>query len=131
MPANVSLKASARFDFKLPDEWPQLRRRHQQYLTARGLDKEDDARKVSTLLYCLGEESDDVLTATNISEHERENDEAVIEKFDTFFKGRRHERARNNRKDQMERESEKCITCLYGVVETCEYGHYRVGGQDI
>ena len=73
MPANVSLKPSARFDFKLPNEWPQSRRRHQQYLTARGLDKENDAQKVGTMLYCLGEESDDVLTSTNISEHEREN----------------------------------------------------------
>jgi len=118
MAANVSLKPPARFDFKLPDEW---QRRFQQYLTATGLDKED-ARKVSTLLYCLEEESDDVLTSANTSEHEQENDVAVIEKFDTFFKGRRNERARNNRRDQMEGESEKSITCLYGVVETCEYG---------
>jgi len=93
MPANVSLKPPARFDFKLLDEWPKWKRRFQQYLTARGLDKEKDTQKVSTLLYGLREESDNVLTSTNISEHERENDEAVSEKFDTFFKGRRHERA--------------------------------------
>jgi len=126
MAANVSLKPPARFDFKLPDEWPKWKRRFQQYLTATGLDKEDDARKVSTLLYCLGEESDDVLTSTNISEHERKNYDAVVDKFDSFFKVRRnviYERARFNRRDQMEGESaEKYITCLYSLVETCEYG---------
>ena len=125
MAANVSLKPPARFDFKLPDEWPKWKRRFQQYLTATGLDKEDDARKVSTLLYCLGEESDDVLTSTNISEHERKNYDAVVDKFDSFFKVRRnviYERARNNRRDQMEGESEKSITCLYSLVETCENG---------
>ena len=108
MAANVSLKPTARFDFKLPDEWPKWKRRFQQYLTATGLDKENDAQKVSTLSYCLGEESDDVLTST---EHERENDEAVIEKFDTFFKGRRHERARSNRRDQMEEVKNPSLVC--------------------
>jgi len=63
MAANVSLKPPARFDFKLPYEWPKWKRRFQQYLTATGLDKENDAQNVSTLLYCLGEESDNVLTS--------------------------------------------------------------------
>ena len=38
---------------------------------ALGLSKEDEERQVSTLLYCLGEETDDVLTSMNISTGER------------------------------------------------------------
>ena len=36
-----------------------------------GLDKEDEGRQVSTLLYCLGEEAHDVLTSTSISAKDR------------------------------------------------------------
>jgi len=35
---------------------------------ASGLDKEDKVQQVSTLLYCLGEEADDILTSINMTE---------------------------------------------------------------
>ena len=129
MAANVSLKPPGRFDFKRPDAWPKWKRRFQQYLTATGLDKEEDARKISTLLYCLGEESEDVLTSTNITEADRKKYDSVVEKFDSFFNVRRYviyERARFNRRDQLEGESaEQYITCLYSLIETCEYGTFK------
>ena len=68
-----------RFDFKCPDAWPKWKRRFQQYLTATGLDKEEDARKISMLLYCLGEESEDVLTSINITEADRKKYDSVVE----------------------------------------------------
>ena len=40
---------------------------------ASGLSKEDEERQVSTLLYCLGEEADDVLTSMNISTEKERN----------------------------------------------------------
>ena len=129
MAANVSLKPPGRFDFKRPDAWPKWKRRFQQYLTATGLDKEEDARKINTLLYCLGEESEDVLTSTNITEADRKQYDSVVEKFDSFFNVRRnviYERARFNRRDQLEGESaEQYITCLYSLIETCEYGTFK------
>ena len=84
MASNVSLKPPGKFDFKHPDTWLKWKRRFQQYLTATGLDKEDDARKVNVLLYCLGEESDDVLTSTNISNDDRKKYDAVIDKYMGF-----------------------------------------------
>ena len=129
MAATVSLKPPGRFDFKRPDAWPRWKRRFEQYLTATGLDKEEDARKISTLLYCLGEESDDVLTSTNITEADRKKYDAVVGKFDSFFNVRRnviYERARFNRRDQLEGENaEQYITCLYSLIETCEYGAFK------
>ena len=119
MAANVSLNPPGRFNFKCPDAWPKWKRHFQQYLTATGLDKEEDAQKTSTLLYCLGEESKDVLTSTNITEANHKKYDAVVEKFDSFFNIRRnviYEHARFNRRDQFEGESgEQYITGLYSL----------------
>ena len=43
-------------------------------------------RQVSTLLYCLGEEANDVLTSTYITEEDEKIFSKVMEKFDEFFK---------------------------------------------
>ena len=54
------------FDFKRPDDWLRWKRRFTHYLHATGLEREDDAGKISTLLYCMGEDAEDVLTSTGI-----------------------------------------------------------------
>ena len=74
------------------------------------------------LLYCLGEDADDVLTSTNISEENRKNFAKVLAKFDAFFKVRQNvifERAKFNKRTQLDGESaKKYITTL---AETCNY----------
>ena len=84
---------------------------------------------MSTLLYCLGEEADNVLTSTNISEENQKKYSEVMAKFNGFFKVRRNmilERAWFNHRFQREGESaEQYITVLYGLVETCEYGNLQ------
>ena len=117
----VTLKTPENFDFSKPDLWSKWKRRFEQFASASGLDKEDDARRVSTLLYCLGEEADDVLSSTKISTE----DDKVIGKFDEHFKVRKNvifERARLNKRDQLEGETaEEYITTLYGLVKTFDY----------
>ena len=59
-------------------------------------------QSVSTLLYCMGEEAEDVLTSTEISDDERKRYDAVMSKFDGFFKVRKNlifERARFNQRN--------------------------------
>ncbi len=105
---NLTLRPPAQFDFRNPDEWPKWKRRFTQYLAATGLDKGDSSRTVSTLLYTMGEDADDVLASTNITDAERNDYATVINKFDGFFKVRRNlifERAKFNRRDQAEGES--------------------------
>ena len=50
-------------------------------------------------------------------------------KFDSFFNVQRnvsYEHAQFNQRDQLEGESaEQYITCLYSLIETCEYGTFR------
>ncbi len=126
MATNITLKPPGRFDFRHPDEWPKWKRRFTQYLAATGLDQEGDVRKVSTLLYCMGEEGDDVLTSTNISAANRKKFDTVLNKFDSFFDVRKnviYERAKFNQRNQAEGESaEQYITALYSLVDTCNYG---------
>ena len=96
---------------------------------ASGLSKEDEERQASTLLYCLGEEADDVLTSTNISTEDRKKYKQVLAKFDAHFKVRKNiifERARFNRRMQEEEESvEQFITSLYSLADNCEYGNMK------
>ena len=121
----VSLKTSENFDFSKPDLWSKWKKRFEQFASVSGLDKEDDARRISTLLYCLGEEADDVLSSTNISTEDVKKYNGVIGKFDEYFKVRKnviYERARFNRRDQLEGETaEEYITTLYALVKTCDY----------
>ena len=79
----------------------------------------------ATLLYCLGEDAEDVLASTNISEEDRKKYDQVLEKFDSHFLVRRNivfERARFNGRYQQEGESaEQYITVLYQLAERCDY----------
>ena len=104
--SNLQLQPPPNFDFKKPDEWSRWKRRYEQFT---GLDKEEDAWRVSTLLYCLGEEA---VLSTNITADEKKVYKDVIKKFDDYFQVRKNvifERARFNRRAQHEGESaEQC-----------------------
>ena len=97
--AALCLEPPKAFNFKSPDHWPQWRRRFEQYLSASTLDKEDEARQVIALLYCMGERAAGVLISTNISAEDRKKYEPMIKKFDDFFSVQRNvilERTRFN-----------------------------------
>ena len=66
--ANVHFQPSESFNFHEPDEWPHQRKRFEQFRIASGLAAEEEERQVNTLLYCLGDDAEDVLRSTNISE---------------------------------------------------------------
>ena len=127
--ASVRLQPPSSFEFKDPDTWPQWKRRFEQFRLAAGLDQEDDAKQVSTLLYCMGEDAEDTLTSTNITADERKTYALVIGKFDAFFKVRKNvifECARFNRRSQGPDESaEQFITSLYSLTENCAYVELR------
>ena len=124
--ASIQLKPPEPFNFAKPDEWPRWKSRFEQFRSASGLSEEDDKRQVSTLLYCLGQDADDVLRSTAITADERKKYDTVVGKFDTFFKVRKnviYERACFNRRNQRKDESvEQYIAVLHRLVETCEYG---------
>ena len=77
------------------------------------------------LLYCMGEDAEDTLTSTNISEDVQKLYAAILTKFDAFFHVRRNlifERTRFNWCSQSEGESvDQFITCLYSLPENCNF----------
>ena len=87
---------------------------------------QSDARQVNTLLYCLGEEANDVLASTHISEADRKVFSKVMEKLDEYFKVHHNvifERARFNQRNQLPGESaEKYIVEIYRLAENCKFG---------
>ena len=74
------------FQFKNPDSWSKWKRRFQQYRLVSGLSAQGVDQQVSTpLLYCMGEEAEDVLNSTNITTEERKVFDEVVKAFDGFF----------------------------------------------
>ena len=127
--AQLRLEPPEPFNFRTPDDWPRWKRRFEQFRIASGLQRQNPVQQVSTLLYCLGEEADAVLSSTNATEDERKVYATVIEKFDAFFKVRRNvifERARFNRRNQLDGETaEQYIMELYRLAESCDYGDLK------
>ena len=98
---SVPLQPPCAFRFNRPDEWEKWKRRFEQFRLASGLSAESKERQVSTLLYTLGEDAEDVLSSTNISEDNRKKYAEVMSKLDSFFQVRKnviYERARFNRR---------------------------------
>ena len=78
------------------------------------------------LLYCMGEDAEDSLTSTNISEDDQKLYTAVLAKIDAFFQDRRNtifEYARFNWRNQRKGESfEQFIASLYTLADNCDFG---------
>ena len=70
-----------------------------------------------------------LVAALDSTEEDRKKFDTVMEKLNGFFQVRKNvifERARFNRRDQREGESvEEYITCLYNLVDNCQYGDLK------
>ena len=102
--ASLHLKLPEYFNFKQPDEWSRWKIRFEQYRVASGLSEDSAEKQINTLLYCMGEEAEVVLTSTGISPGDRKVYEGVCKKLDEFFKVRHNvifERACFNKRNQL------------------------------
>ncbi|KAL5494299.1 hypothetical protein EMCRGX_G015600 [Ephydatia muelleri] len=124
--AGIRIEPPEPLIFAKPDGLPQWKRRFEQFIIASGVSEESELRKVSTLLYCLGPDAEDVLVSTNINSEERKKYCDVVKKLDDFFKVRRNvifERARFNRRSQLDGETvDQYIAVLHNLAENCDYG---------
>jgi len=62
MAGTIQLRPPEAFDFRKPDELLKWQKRFEQFRITSGLSAEDETRQVSTLLYCMKEEAEDVLS---------------------------------------------------------------------
>ena len=98
---HIRLEPPEAFCFKNPDGWSRWIRRFEQFRVTSGLDKEAGTKQVSTLLHCLGEEAEMMLSSTYITDMKEQSDYKKV--VDRYFLVRRNvifERARFNRRDQ-------------------------------
>lgn len=127
--ATPSLKTPKEFPFHKPEEWVKWKGRFQQYRLASGLSEKTAQCQISTLLYCMGEEAEDVLNATGIGEDDKKVYAKVLQQFDDHFQVRKnliYERARFNQRNQERGESvEVFITALHQAADSCEFGDMK------
>ena len=85
----------------------------------------EDEVQVSTLIYAMGDQADDILHSFALSEENRKSYQMVKSKFDDHFVKRQNvifERAKFNRRIQEGGESvDTFITALYSLAEHCGY----------
>lgn len=118
-------------DFTRPEQWPEWRQRFQRYRLATKLNDESGAVQVSTLLYTLSREAEQVFNTFVFGEEEDEDDyDTVLDKLNTYFIPKVnviHERARFYLRGQRQGESaEEYIRTLYELAETCQFGPVKI-----
>ena len=125
----MNLQPPTPFSFTKSDEWPKWKRRFEQYRQASGLVEKGEQRQVSTLLYCLGPDAEEVLNTTRISEGDKKKYEKVIDEFDKYFKVKKnviYERARFNQRCQLlDESSDHFITEIHRLADNCEFGEMK------
>ena len=130
------------FSFK-SEHWEQWIRRFERFRSASGLADKSEAVQVDMLIYCLGEQAEEIynsftfvgtptVTATGETSTEQSSGstgptfEDVKAKFESHFIARRnviYERAKFNQRCQSEGESvDEFITSLYKLSEHCNHG---------
>ncbi|UYV77006.1 hypothetical protein LAZ67_14002793 [Cordylochernes scorpioides] len=107
-------------------DWPKWIRRFERFRQASGLINNPENKQVNMLVYCMGDNADDILLSCKIASDQLENYGKVIECFESHFIPRRniiYERARFNQRCQQEGEKvNEFITALHSLAEHCNFG---------
>ena len=123
--ASFNIAPPEKFSFK-PEEWPKWIRRFERFRVASELNKKPENTQISTLIYSMGDEADDILSSFTMSDDDREKYDAVKAKSEGHFIIKRNvifERAKFNLRVQKEGESaDNFITDLYTLAEHCQFG---------
>ena len=129
MATSVGMTPPEPFQFHKPVDWPRLIRRFDRFRIASKLNEQEDDPQVNMLIYCMGDEADDILKSFTFAEGEGMTYEIVKEKFDAHFIPKRniiYERAMFNSRRQEDGETvDSFITALYTLSEHCQYGNLR------
>lgn len=122
------------FSFDKPTEWTDWKRRFERFRVATKLNKENGEVQVSSLIYAMGSEAENVFKSFTFAEEAHQNDyKIVMDKYDEYFFPKRnviHERAIFYQRVQRTGEkAESFIRALYELSEHCEFGINR--GENI
>ena len=70
------------FNFRRPEEWPRWSRRFEHFRSASGLKDKDEETQVHTLVYCMGDEADDLLSSFGLSDADKKKYDTELGKFE-------------------------------------------------
>lgn len=73
------------FNFSKPHEWEKRVRCFERFRLASNLNSSSDANQVNTLVYCMGDEANDVLRGIVLTQQQRLQYDAVKAGFDGYF----------------------------------------------
>ena len=117
------------FNFARPEEWPKWICKFERFRDATDLDERSEQKQVSSLMYAMGEQAEDILQSFRLTEEDRKSYTTVRDKFQSFFVKRRnivYERCRFNQRCQEEGETAASfISDVYALAEYCGYGNLR------
>ena len=123
--ATYQISPPQSFNFARPDEWPRWIRRFERFREASGLKSKESANQVNTLMYCMGDEADDILSSLGLSDDDKKSYDTVKTKLEGHFVKRRniiYERVKFNQRRQEEGESvDSFVTSLHCLAEYCGY----------
>ena len=115
-----------KFDFTKPEKWEKWFQRFERFRLASGLCEADEEVQVSTLIYSMGPEADDILSSLKISSGDKNKWQPVKEALSKYFIPKRNvifERAKFNQRKQEEGETaDSFITALHVLADYCDYG---------
>ena len=127
--SSFQISPPERFDFAKQEKWPHWIRRFERFRIASQLDQNTGESQVNTLIYCMGDEADDILSSFNLINDQGKDYNTVKSKFDSHFIVRRntiYERAKFNKRSQVAGESvDTFITSLHALAEHCNYGQLK------
>ena len=69
--ATFQIAPPEQFNFSQPDEWPKWIHRFEHFHDASGLSNKEEVHQVNTLVYCMGEATDDILCSFELSDDDK------------------------------------------------------------
>ena len=66
--ATHTIAPPAPLNFKNPEEWPKWIRRFERYRISIELNEKDEVLQINTMIYCMGDEADDIVMSFTFAE---------------------------------------------------------------